>query len=314
MIQQPMDVLTTYPVRKSCKQKQAFRDDVLQYARSLGYEGKVDKGSFGSQNVIFGDTENVKYLITAHYDTCARLPFPNLVTPCNFWMYMAYQLLVALLMLIVLFVIAVIATILTENAIFSFGIAYLSFFAMFLLMLIGPANKHNVNDNTSGVITVLQTMASLPENARDQVAFILFDLEEAGLIGSSSYQAKHKQETKKQIILNLDCVGVGDTVMLFPTTKLQKDTQKLESLQFLVGQAGKKSILFAKRGFQYNPSDHRKFPYGVGMIALKRNRMGVFYCSRIHTAKDTILEKENIELLSDKLSNFLQTTNNSWRK
>ena len=59
--------------------------------------------------------------------------------------------------------------------------AYISYFAMLLLMMFGPANRHNSNDNTSGVITVLEIMSTLPENLRDKVCFVLFDLEEAGL-------------------------------------------------------------------------------------------------------------------------------------
>ena len=34
------------------------------------------------------------------------------------------------------------------------------YWVMLLLMMVGPANKHNANDNTSGVVTVLETMRS----------------------------------------------------------------------------------------------------------------------------------------------------------
>ena len=33
-------------------------------------------------------------------------------------------------------------------------------------MLLGPANPNNANDNTSGVVTVLEIMRTLPENYR----------------------------------------------------------------------------------------------------------------------------------------------------
>ena len=47
------------------------------------------------------------------------------------------------------------------------GIAY---YALLLVLIMGPANRHNVNDNTSGVAAVLRLMESLPQEARDRLA------------------------------------------------------------------------------------------------------------------------------------------------
>ena len=38
MITHPMDILKQYPIRKTKKQKQPFREDVKTYAESLGYQ------------------------------------------------------------------------------------------------------------------------------------------------------------------------------------------------------------------------------------------------------------------------------------
>ncbi len=308
MIQNPMDVLTAYPVRKSKKQKQAFREDVLQYAQSLGYEGKVEKGSFGSHNVIFGDPQKAKYLLTAHYDTCTRLPFPNLITPCNFWTFMGYQLFIVILMFAFVFAVSFLTQLIFRNSELSWWAGYMALWVDILFMYLGPANRHNANDNTSGVVTVLQTVADLAVEDRENVAFILFDLEEAGLLGSSSYQSQHKKETKNQIILNLDCVGDGDEILLFPTAKLKKDKEKLAILRPLCGCVGDKAISIREKGFSAYPSDQRNFPYGVGIAALRRNRFGTLYCSRIHTNKDTVLDEKNVTILSEKLVKLLQTT------
>ena len=67
MLQKPMDVLEQFPVRKKRQQKQAFRASVQQYAKSLGYECKEEKGSFGSVNVVLGDSAKAKFLVTAHF-------------------------------------------------------------------------------------------------------------------------------------------------------------------------------------------------------------------------------------------------------
>lgn len=304
MLASPMDVLTAFPVRKSKAQKQNFRDAVQSYAASLGYESKTEKGSFGCQNLIIGDPETAKYLVTAHYDTCARLPIPNLITPCNFWAFLGYQILVALVMLIPPMIPGVLVGLATN----SFDIGYLVWFVflwvLLVMMYIGPANKSNANDNTSGVVTVLEIARTLPENQRDKVCFVLFDLEEAGLIGSASYRKTHKKSTDKQIVLNLDCVGDGDQIRMFPTKKLKRDRKKLTSLYKACGYFGKKSVLVHEKGFSVYPSDQANFPYGVGICALNSGKAGL-YLSRIHTPKDTILEETNVNILRAAITTFI---------
>ncbi len=86
-----MDVLTDFPVRKSKKQKQAFRDAVQSELEALGYPCRVEKGSLGSRNLVAGDSESAEYLITAHYDTCAWMPIPNFITPCNLVTFMLHS-------------------------------------------------------------------------------------------------------------------------------------------------------------------------------------------------------------------------------
>ena len=65
-MQEPLDVLRDFPVRKSRKKKQAFRDAVIAYGKSLGYEVHVENGSFRSRNVVIGDPDRAEYLVTAH--------------------------------------------------------------------------------------------------------------------------------------------------------------------------------------------------------------------------------------------------------
>lgn len=299
-----MDVLTAFPVRKSKKQKQAFRAAVQSYAAALGYASTVEKGSFGCQNLVIGDPETAKYLVTAHYDTCARLPIPNLITPCNFWTFLAYQILVALVMLLPPVIPGVLVGWLTGSFDTGFLVWYLAFWVVFVFMLFGPANPHNANDNTSGVITLLEIARTLPENQRCKVCFVLFDLEEAGLIGSGSYRKKHKKATDHQMVLNLDCVGDGSHIRMFPTKALKKDRKKLTSLYKACGYFGKKNVLVHEKGFSVYPSDQINFPYGVGICALRKGKHGL-YLSRIHTPRDTILEETNVNILRAALTTFI---------
>lgn len=300
----PMDVVKNYPVRKSKKQKQAFRADVTQWLQNLGYPVCEEEGSFHSCNLVIGDPQRARYLVTAHYDTCARLPFPNLITPCNFWTFLLYQIFICLMLMLPALAVGGLVGYLLH----SFDIGYFLFvvllWAAIVLMLIGPANSSNVNDNTSGVVTLLEIARSIPELHRKNVCFVLFDVEEAGLIGSASYKKKHKKEIPNQLVLNLDCVGEGDDIYFFPTAKLKKSKERLAPLQKLAGGYGKKSIAVRTKGFSIYPSDQSNFPYGVGICALKRGWAGL-YLSRIHTPRDTVLDETNINILRAALTTLI---------
>lgn len=297
MIDKPMDVLRDFPVRKSKKQKQAFRDAVQSYLNTIGYDSAIEKGSMGAKNIVIGNPETAKYLVTAHYDTPAALPVPNLITPCNAFTFIIYQFVIVGLFFLVAVGTGILIGLLFDSAEVAGAAGGIVYWVMLIAMLVGPANKNNANDNTSGVVTVLETARSMPECCRDKVCFVLFDLEEAGLIGSSSYQKAHKNQTKDQIVLNLDCVGDGNEIMMFPNKKLKKNAEKMEQLRSITGTWGEKSIAIREKGFAYYPSDQKNFPYGVGIAAFNRSSWAGLYCSRIHTKKDTVLEETNLNIL-----------------
>lgn len=296
MLASPMDVLHQFPVRKTKRQKQAFRDAVQSYAAFLGYNCTVEKGSFGSRNLVIGESESALYLVTAHYDTCARMPIPNFITPCSLPMFLIWQLVLTVLIIVPAFLIGVGAGLLAGSSALAGIVCYAMILVILGMMLFGPANPSNANDNTSGVVTLLEIMRSIPANQRSKVCFVLFDLEEAGLIGSASYRKAHKKATDRQIVLNLDCVGEGDEIRLFPTKHLKKNNRKIKPVYQCCGYFGNKSLLVRDKGFSIYPSDQMNFPYGVGIAAMKRGKLGL-YISRIHTSRDTILDETNVNIL-----------------
>ena len=303
MLQIPMDILYQFPIRKTKKQKQAFRDAVCTYAESLGYKCTVERRNLSCQNVVFGDPENAKYLVTAHYDTCAALPVPNFLMPCNLIVFILQQLVLWCgIILISAFLGAVAGLVLGETAVPI--VCCVILFGIIALMLLGPANKSNANDNTSGVVTLLEIMRTMPENQRDKVCFVLFDQEEAGLIGSSFYRSRHRKASDHQIVLNLDCVGDGDHIRMFPTKKLKQDRRKLTSLYKACGYFGKKNVLVHEKGFGIYPSDQMVFPYGMGICALKKSKFGL-YVGKIHTSRDTVLEETNVNILRAALISYI---------
>lgn len=295
-------ILENHQVRKSKQQKAAFADYIRQIAAEHGYTYTQEKGSFGANNLIIGDAQHAKVIYTAHYDTCARLPFPNFITPKNFLLYLLYQIVVSLLIFIppclVLFgcytVLRIFAQADPDTAV-SIGLLtwYLTLIAMFWLILAGPANKHTANDNTSGVTLLLDIMQQLPAELHDKVAFIFFDLEEAGLFGSSGYRSRHKEETQKTLLVNFDCVSDGDH-LLFAVRKGAKGYA--DALKEAFPSTSALTVEVLHRGVFY-PSDQINFPCGVGVAALKKSKAGFLYLDRIHTARDTVYEQKNIDHL-----------------
>jgi len=321
MLQTPMDVPEQFPVRKTKQQKQAFRDAVETYLRNLGYITRVEEGSFGCRNLVIGDPEGAKYLVTAHYDTCARMMVPNLLTPCSFPGFLVCQLIQLFFIALAAIFLAITEGLLIAGLCTLFGVNLgdgwilfvglvtpaltgLNVVPVVLLMLFGPANKYNSNDNSSGVVTLLEIARTMPENQRHKVCFVLFDLEEAGLVGSASYRRKHRKATDRQLVLNLDCVGDGDQLRMFPTKSLRNNRIKLTSLYKACGYFGKKSLLVQEKGWFIYPSDQMLFPYGVGICALRKWKR-ILYMSRIHTKKDTILEETNVNILRAALTTFI---------
>lgn len=322
MLTRPMDILTQFPVRRSKAQKQAFLDEVQAYLEKQDYDSYVEEGRFGVRNLVIGDPETAKYLVTAHYDTCAGLPLPNLITPFNPILFTLYQIFLAavhvvppmLLGFLVMICGAILqirygvpgdAAQLTAYILIPFYVVFIPLVILnMVLMYFGPANKNNANDNTSGVVTLLEIARTLPENQRHKVCFVLFDLDEKGLWGSKSYRTAHKEASDQQLVINLDCVGDGDHIRMFPTKELKKDRKRLTSLYKACGYVGRKSILVHEKGFGFNPSDQKHFPYGVGICALRKNKL-CYYLGRIHTKKDTVLDETNVNILRAALTSFI---------
>lgn len=294
MLNEPMDILTAHPIRKTAAQKDLFRQDVQSYVQELGYTFTLENEKNKAHNMIIGDPENAKYLISAHYDTPASIGIPNVCTPCN------------LLLAGLRYLAAVLfgagcsggAVLLIKSGMILPGIGLILLILCDLwIMRAAPANVNNANDNTSGVVTLLEIARSLPTVHRDKVCFLLFDLEEKGLKGSAAYRKAHKAATEKQILLNLDCVGDGDYILLMPNKKLRKDVAFISKLKYLGGWFGKKQILTIDKGFCAYNSDHKNFPLAVAVGAFHKRKGYGFVMDKIHTKRDTILEITNVNLL-----------------
>ena len=313
-----MSIISTltelFPIRKSGKQKEAFRDWFIAWAREQGYtaQATTPRGIFHSTNVVVGDPDAAEVIFTAHYDTPAVMPLPNFITPCNVWVYLLYQLLLVPVLLLpgaaagalTLHVIRLV----TDNLALAESIApfvgFIGVYAMLGVMMFGPANKHNVNDNTSGVAAVMELMSRIPEENRAKTAFILFDNEEKGMMGSSAYASSHKAVKTKKLLINMDCVGDGENILFFANKKTRALDVFPRLEEAMQGVTGRHFVMNKLEKCIY-PSDQSQFKYGIAVCACNKMKAIGYYCDKIHTKKDTVCEQANLDVLAEGLSSFV---------
>ncbi len=290
-------IFEKYQVRKSKKQKTAFIDYIEDICAQNNIPCRVETKS-GNRNIVMGaSAEDCEIVMAGHYDTCAKMIIPNFITPKNFLVYLVYQL--ALTAVIVGIAVAAGLTVgKLAAAELALPVYFVVMFGLLFLMMAGPANKHTANDNTSGVITVLNTMLSMSPAQREKVCFVLFDNEELGLLGSSAFSQMHKKAMKNKPLVNFDCVSDGDNLF----AKLAKKDRKsdfgrrfTEVMEKHAKAAGMTPVI-GTSGFY--PSDQSNFKRGIGVASLNRAPVIGLYMNRIHTSRDVIFEERNIECLT----------------
>lgn len=292
--------LTEFPVRKTKTQKEAFRRQLTQWLQAENWPVEVEASGrlLPNHNVVAGDLTAAKLVFTAHYDTPARLPFPNFIAPLNLPITLVYQMVLAVVFVVLGLVPAFYALFVTHSILLYMLTLFLCTGLLLWLVMAGPANPANVNDNTSGVLTLLEIAAALPQEMRAHTALVFFDNEEKGLIGSSLFRQKHGS-LKETLVVNFDCVSDGDHVMFFPVSALRKKTDLLAFLEQSYLPSPEKTVKVNRNPLAFFPSDQMLFQYGVGVCVLNRAPVIGHYLDKIHTRKDTVLKPENILLLRD---------------
>ena len=303
-------LLEQFQVRKTQRQKEAFWAWLCPLLRENGYEPeiKLAKGLIKSYNIVVGNPKLADVIFTAHYDTCAVLPFPNFVTPRNPLWSLLYSFLICQPLILCTTWVEVAVTRLSHSALLGLlcGEAPLIFFLLWVLGS-GKANKHTANDNTSGVATLLEILLTLPEELRDKVCIVFFDNEEKGLFGSGGFAKQHRAVKKNTLLINFDCVSDGDSLQLYPNDAFEKEEETLVRLEKAFLPCDGKQVEVV-RNFSRYPSDQRKFERGVGVCALRKSRLFGWYINRIHTARDTVFDEKNIELLRTGAIRLLSNT------
>lgn len=295
MTESTREILDRFQVRKTGAQKSAFIEYVRELVGKWGYSFRVERGSFGAKNIVVGDISRAKIVYGAHYDTAPVLPFPNFITPKNFAVYLLYNFVIILGIVAISALVGGVCGVLSLSGEIVALAVRITYVLLLLLLLVGPANKHTANDNTSGVTLLIDIMRELPTEKRDEVAFVFFDLEEAGLIGSSAFEKAHRTQMKDKLLVNFDCVSDGDHILLIT----RKDARRWnETLAKAFPSSDGFAVEVVDKGVFY-PSDQARFNCGVGVAALNSTKGGLLYMNRIHTHRDVIYNEKNIEFLKN---------------
>lgn len=287
-------ILETWQVRKTKRQK----TDFIRFLQAQIPGLQVEEGGFAkNRNLILGNIANAKVILTAHYDTCAQLPFPNLITPTNRLVYLLYSLLICIPFFLLMSLCHALLLWMTKGNALSSLAAYIIFLgAIFYVFIGGKPNPHTANDNTSGVIILCELIAALTEDKKSRVAFVFFDNEEKGCLGSSYFRKRHKQDgLKDKLVVNFDCVSDGDH-LLFVQNKPAK--QKYEkALETAFSSASEKTSYFTTSSKAFYPSDQSNFPVNIAVAAMNKHKLVGLYMNRIHTKHDTVFDRRNIAFL-----------------
>lgn len=296
------EILRDWQVRKTKEEKTRFIAFLQERLPGL----RVEEGGLPRcRNLVLGDPESADVVFTAHYDTCARLPFPNFITPKNLVLYLLYQLLIMLPFFALAVLLSILLIRLGVYVPLAFMLSWVLAMAVLLyVFLFGPANPHTVNDNTSGVLMLCELIANLSDEERARCAFVFFDHEETGLFGSSLFASQHRKAMKDRLLINFDCVSDGDDLLFVQSGKAKRLAGEALAEAFAPS-AEKRAVITGPLGAFY-PSDQVNFPCGVGVAAMQRNRLLGLYMSRIHTARDTVCDERNFSFLVEGVRRFLK--------
>ena len=296
-------ILTEYEVRKTAGQRRAFRQWLTPILQENGWAVREEKGAFGVRNLVIGDPDTAKVIYTAHYDTCVRLPFPNFITPKRPLLSVGYTFLIVIPVIALIFLVNWVLGMFVADPLVRYWISLVIYFAFLFILLGGPANKHTANDNTSGVITLLEIYEKLTEEQKKTVCLVFFDNEEQGLLGSAQFRKCYKKSIKETLMINFDCVSDGDT-FLFGISKAANQKYHV-ALSLAYASTAEKQVLLENLKKIYYPSDQAGFPMAVAVAALKYKRPFGYYMDRIHTKRDTVFQEENIAYLAEHTVAFI---------
>ncbi|MCL1914992.1 MAG: M28 family metallopeptidase [Eubacteriaceae bacterium] len=281
-------LLEDMAIRKTSSQKKKFREFAVSEFARRGYSACCDKGFWGT-NVIIGDLASAHVIFCAHYDTPPASLFPNKAYPLD----VRSTIKARIWPFAIALPFQIVPLTLGKGLLAAFFTYIAAFGFVLFLMLAGPANKHNANDNTSGIITLLKGACAIGPQQKSNVAFIFFDNEEKGLLGSFAFKKRYKPVAESKLVFNFDSVGHGDQLYLFYPPAIQAAPKLLLKIRYAALSSGISRLLPSPPALF--TSDHINFNYGVGLASLFE-RDGKAFTGNLHTRGDVHINEGLIDM------------------
>lgn len=295
------EILENFQTRKKRIQKDNFIGFIVSELEKNRIKAKIeeDRSIIKSRNIVVGDISKANVVFTAHYDTAPKLPFSNFITPKNPLIYILYQILLVLPVFLICFLASLAAMHFFDSVLIANFFCIIIWFGFIYLIMFGKENNNTANDNTSGVITLCEIILNMSSQQLDNAAFVFFDNEEIGLIGSAAFAKRHRKELEKKIVINFDCVSDGDTMLFVVSGKGRRGYAAQISSAYEIADGYEVKPYITKAATTFYPSDQMNFPVNIGVAALKKSKFFGYYLDRIHTKRDTVFREENVRYLTD---------------
>ena len=292
-----------FPVRRKPQEKERFRLWLMGTLRELGYQPKLQSRETALQigghvtNVIAGDPETAKLILIAHYDTALKSIFPPLIMPTRPVSAVLYQALTPVCVLLGSFIVSFALTFAVNAPNATLPLFLILLVASLLYLRFGPSETNNLSDNTSGVVTLLETAAALTPRYRGEVAFAFLDGGFGGMSGAKGFRAKYPS-AKEKTVINVSCVARGDELLILPSKSSRWNGEVLDAILDSFDGEGNKTVFLKTDGLTYDPSDNRAFRYSFAICACEQlSGFGRI----IRPRKVEKIDIENIEILKNGL-------------
>jgi hypothetical protein len=273
--------------------KKRFVEQIERKLQELGFD--TEQKHFGkilkSIN-IETKNDNPDYIFIAHYDTGTILPF---------WFNWSMRLFGINRQLLIMFLIGLSIPIITGllgDLIPNIDRIVSILLGLSMLTIFIP-NKSNLDDNTSGIITLLSLAERFQRNRILNVKFIFVDNEELGLFGSRAhfnYLKKNHLIADTCKVFSIDCVGgQGDIPLIISNSRSDYLNYFKNKLTDEFGKC--KAVKM-----ELPASDNYSFKK-IGALNLsfvsKSIIPGGYYVKNIHSFKDKQIDIDRINRISD---------------
>lgn len=296
----------TYNKRRSRREKENFRNYISHQLHTAGWTTQTVSGGkwiFRSNNVITTNTQTPKVVLMGHYDTASAFPYISNLPQWLFGVAIGQ-----IIYSIIIFIPIVMVCFIGMNRIVGYSVSATIIIIALLFYLFGYfPNPINKNDNTSGVISLLDISNNsiVKGKYRGKIMLVFTDNEEKGCLGSKVLKKRLRSlnyDISNAKIINLDCIGYGDKIG--------------------IGYTNDKSLIFAERLrniFQQNngintevnvlknsSSDHKRFKE-EGAVIVSRYKAPIwgprrsYYIGPIHTYMDRTINQNGINEITNKV-------------